>query len=136
MKILRSYGSGVLSLTKSEIISLNGGDIDLALASISSLKGGGMGSHSLAFSKNEDPKLIHLNLGKSKISKKHVDDLFTVQSGGGEPSGSGIELDPKIREVLRSSRPSAKSLRPIRTFFLGVRRPKKTVLVRLEKAFP
>jgi hypothetical protein len=42
----------------------------------------------------EGSKFTHLDLGKPKISKKHVGELFIVQSSGGEPSPNGIELDP------------------------------------------
>ena len=45
-------------------------------------------------------------------------------------------LVPRTREVPRRPRPSAKRWSPVRTFFLGVRRLKKVVPLRLEKAFP
>lgn len=45
-------------------------------------------------------------------------------------------LISRTREVPRSPRPSANSLRPISTFLLGLRRPKNAVPVRLEKALP
>src|SRR5512136_1956744 len=45
-------------------------------------------------------------------------------------------LISNTREVPRSPNPSANSLRPMSTFFLGLRRSKKAVPLRLEKALP
>ena len=45
-------------------------------------------------------------------------------------------LTSRTREVPRRPKPSARSLSPIRTFFLGLRRSKNAVPARLENAFP
>ena len=45
-------------------------------------------------------------------------------------------LISKTREVPRRPKPSANSLSPMRTFFLGLRRLKNAVPLRLEKALP
>jgi hypothetical protein len=44
---------------------------------------------------NEGPKLIHLDLGELEVSKEHVTDLFTMQSGHGQPLPDRIQLDPQ-----------------------------------------
>jgi hypothetical protein len=42
---------------------------------------------------NEGPKLIHLDLREFEVPKEQVADLFTMQSGNGQPLPDGIELD-------------------------------------------
>ena len=76
-----------------------------------------------------------MNLGKIKISNM---SLTCSQCSAAVANYLRMvsSLISKTREVPRCPNPSASGLRPISTFFRGLRRSKKALPVRLEEAFP
>jgi hypothetical protein len=85
---------------------------------------------------NEGPKLIHLDLGEFGVPKEQIVDLLTMEGGNGQPPPDGIELD--FQESGGASKSQAIGHQPgaHKNSLLGLRRSKKAIPVRLEKALP